>query len=104
MKKKPTKDRWKGEFQGMYKSNGLKYGTFIDIQIEEGLRRNYNITTLEEHLKMERVDKDKLLDRLIELSDEIFTFNAPLRYPRGRVGSQGGCFATIIVAITRDSS
>jgi hypothetical protein len=74
MKKKPIKDRWKGEFQGMYKSNRLKYGTFINIQIEEGLRRNYNITTLEEHLKMERVDKDKLLDRLIELSDEIFTF------------------------------
>lgn len=74
MKKKPTKDRWKREFQGMYKSNGLKYETFVDIQIEEGLRRNYNITTLEEHLKMERVDKDKLLDRLIELSDQIFTF------------------------------
>jgi hypothetical protein len=73
MKKKPTKDRWKGEFQEMYKSNGLKYGTLVDIQIEEDLRRNYNITTLEEHLKMERVDKDKLLDRLSELSDEIFT-------------------------------
>jgi hypothetical protein len=74
MKKKPTKDKWKGEFQGMYKSNGLKYGTLVDIQIEEGHRRNYNITTLEEHLKMERVDKDKLLDRLSKLSDEIFTF------------------------------
>ncbi len=74
MKKKPTKDKRKGEFQGMYKSNGLKYGTLVDIQIEEGHRRNYNITTLEEHLKMERVDKDKLLDRLSKLSDEIFTF------------------------------
>jgi hypothetical protein len=51
MKKKPIKDRWKGEFQGMYKSNGLKYGTYVDIQIEEGFRRNYNITTLEEHYK-----------------------------------------------------
>ncbi len=74
MKKKLTKDRWKGEFQGMYKSNRLKYGTLVDIQIEEGLRRNYNITSLEEHLKMERVDKDKLLDRLSKLNDEIFTF------------------------------
>jgi len=37
------------------------------------LRRNYNITTLEEHLKMERVDKEKLLNSLSELSDEVFT-------------------------------
>ncbi len=51
MKKKPIKDIWKGEFQGMCKSNGLKYGTYVDIQIEEGFRRNYNITTLEEHYK-----------------------------------------------------
>ncbi len=45
----------------------------IDIQIEEGLKRNYNITTLKEHFKMETVDKEKLLDRLGELSDEVFT-------------------------------
>lgn len=29
----------------------------IDIQIEEGLKKNYNVTILDEHLKMERVDK-----------------------------------------------
>lgn len=46
----------------------------IDIQIKEGLKRNYNISILEEHLKMERVEKFKLLDRLNELSDEVFTF------------------------------
>ncbi len=38
------------------------------------LRRNYNITTLEKHLNLERVDKEKLLNSLNELSDEVFTF------------------------------
>ncbi len=36
--------------------------------------RNYKTNTLEEHLKMEKVDKEKLLDRLNELNDEVFTF------------------------------
>jgi hypothetical protein len=45
----------------------------VDIPIEEGPMRNYKITTLEEHLKMEKVDKEKLLDKLNELNDEAFT-------------------------------
>jgi formate dehydrogenase assembly factor FdhD len=46
----------------------------VDIPIEEGPVRNYKTNTLEEHLKMEKVDKEKLLDRLNELNDEVFTF------------------------------
>jgi hypothetical protein len=36
-----------------------------------GLKRNYKITTLKEYLKMEKVDNERLLDRL---NDEVFTF------------------------------
>lgn len=55
----------------MMDSNDLQ--EVIDIQIEEGFKRHYNITTLEEILKMEKVDKDKLLNRLNKLSVELFT-------------------------------
>ncbi len=44
------------------------------MQVEKGPRVNYKITTLKLYLKMERVDKEKFLDRLSELSDEAFTF------------------------------
>ncbi len=46
----------------------------LDVQVEKGPRVNYKITTLKLYLKMERVDKEKFLDRLSELSDEAFTF------------------------------
>ncbi len=55
----------------MMDSNDLQ--EVIDIQIEEGFKRHYNITILEENLKMEKVDKEKLLNRLNKLSDELFT-------------------------------
>jgi RIO-like serine/threonine protein kinase len=54
-------------------TNGNNLQKVVDIQIKEGLRRNYKIATLEEHLKIERMDKEKLLDRLNELNDEAFT-------------------------------
>jgi heme oxygenase len=44
----------------------------VDMQIEKGFRMNYKMTTLKEHLKMERANKERLLDRLNELSDEAF--------------------------------
>jgi hypothetical protein len=47
----------------------------INMQIKEGLKRNYSTTTTEEHLKMERLYKEKLLDRLSQFSDEVFTLN-----------------------------
>jgi hypothetical protein len=47
----------------------------INMQIKEGLKRNYSTTTTEEHLKMERVYEEKLLDRLSQLSNEVFTLN-----------------------------
>ncbi len=43
------------------------------MQIKIRFRSNYKITTLKEHLKMERENKEKLMDRLNELSDEAFT-------------------------------
>jgi hypothetical protein len=46
----------------------------MDVQIKGGLMVNYKITTLKEHLKMERPDKEKFLDRLNKLNDEAFTF------------------------------
>lgn len=45
----------------------------VDVQIEKGFRTNCKMTTLKEHLKMERANKERLLDRLNELSDEAFT-------------------------------
>jgi hypothetical protein len=45
----------------------------VDVQIE-GLRVNYKITTLKAHLKMERANKEKLLDMLSKFNDEAFTF------------------------------
>jgi hypothetical protein len=47
-------------------------------------KKNYNITTLEEYLKMERVNKEKLLNNLSELSDEVFT----LRHQHGIQGAE----------------
>jgi hypothetical protein len=44
------------------------------VQIEKRPRVNYKIATLKLYLKMERVDKEKFLDRLNELNDEAFTF------------------------------
>ncbi len=52
-------------------SNSLQ--EVVDVQIEEGLKGNYKIATLEEHLKMEKANKEKLLHRLSEFSDEAFT-------------------------------
>ncbi len=45
----------------------------VDVQIEESLHKSYKIGILEEHMKIEKVDKEKLLDRLSELNDEAFT-------------------------------
>jgi hypothetical protein len=45
----------------------------MDVQIEKGFKVNYKITTLKEHLKMEKTDKEKFLDRLSVFSDEAFT-------------------------------
>jgi hypothetical protein len=45
----------------------------VDVQIEKGFRTNYKMAILKEHLKMERANKDRLLDRLNEWSDEPFT-------------------------------
>jgi hypothetical protein len=45
----------------------------VDVQIKESLKVNNKIATLKKHLKMERVDKEKFLDRLSKLSDEAFT-------------------------------
>jgi hypothetical protein len=33
--------------------------------------RNYKITIMEEHMKMEKVNKERLLDRLSKLNDEV---------------------------------
>jgi hypothetical protein len=44
------------------------------VQIEEGrLRPNYKITTFKKHLKMEKINKKKFLNRLGELSVEALT-------------------------------
>jgi hypothetical protein len=45
----------------------------VDVQIEKGFKANYKIATLKEHLKMEKANKDKFLDKLSELSNEAFT-------------------------------
>ncbi len=45
----------------------------VDVQIEKVFRTNYKMAILKEHLKMERANKEKFLDRLNELSDEAFT-------------------------------
>jgi len=45
----------------------------VDIQIKEGLNKSYKIATLKKHLKMEKANKERLLDRLSELSDKAFT-------------------------------
>jgi len=45
----------------------------MDVKIE-GRQKSYKIGTLEEHMKIEKVDKEKLLNRLNELNDEAFTF------------------------------
>jgi hypothetical protein len=42
--------------------------------LKKGLKKSYKIATLEKHLKIEKVGKEKLLDRLNELNDEAFTF------------------------------
>jgi hypothetical protein len=52
-------------------SNNLQ--EVVDVQIKESLKANNKIATLKKHLKMERIDKEKLLDRLHKLSDEAFT-------------------------------
>jgi predicted type IV restriction endonuclease len=53
----------------------------VDVQIEEGLKMKYKITTLKDHLQMERVDKESFLNKLSELNDEAFT----LRHQQGIV-------------------
>jgi hypothetical protein len=52
-------------------SNNLQ--EVVDVHIEEGLKANFKIAILKKHLKMEKVDKEKLLDRLSELNDDAFT-------------------------------
>jgi hypothetical protein len=53
-------------------SNNLQ--KVVDVQIEKGFKANYKIATLKEHLKMEKANKDKFLDKLSKLSNEAFTF------------------------------
>lgn len=45
----------------------------VDVQIEKGFKTNYKMATLKKHLKMERANKERFLDRLNELNDEAFT-------------------------------
>jgi hypothetical protein len=39
----------------------------VDVKIKNGIKRSYKIATLEEHLKIERVDNGRFLIRLSEL-------------------------------------
>jgi len=42
------------------------------MQIKEGFRKSYK--TLKKHLKMERANKERFLDRLSVLNDKALTF------------------------------
>lgn len=44
----------------------------VDMQIKEGFRKSYK--TLKKHLKMERTNKERFLDRLSVLNDKALTF------------------------------
>jgi tRNA A-37 threonylcarbamoyl transferase component Bud32 len=56
----------------------------VDMQIKEGFKKSYKIATLEKHLKMERANKERFLDRMNELSDQGFYLQTLVRDTRDR--------------------